>query len=259
MFKNGKYEEAVKYAEKAVAIEDSSSSYYYILGEAYGLLAQNSGLLGKLSNAKKCRDAWLKAVELDPENLDARYGLFDYYLQAPPIAGGGKEKAKKEAEQIIKIDPVGGHLSLAQLYESEKNYTEAEKEFIEAAEIDPQNTNVYLNLGYFYQRVKEYDKAREAFLKVLDIDDDNMAACYQLGRTAIFSGKYLEEAIGYFKKYLENKPSQNDPSWSYAHWRLGMVYEKLNNREKAIEEYKKAIELDPENKDAKKALERITR
>ncbi len=38
-----------------------------------------------------------------------------------------------------------------------------------------------------------------------------------------------------------------------------MVSEKLNNREKAIEEYKKAIELDPENKDAKKALERITK
>ncbi|MEJ2628441.1 MAG: hypothetical protein P8078_07790, partial [bacterium] len=119
-----KSEEALEYAEKAIELNDSCSQYYYWLGRAYGLKAQQAAIFGKLPNAKKCKNAWIKAVELDPENLDARIGLFNYYLQAPGIAGGGKEKAVKEAEKIMDLNPVQGHIALAQLYESEGNYPE---------------------------------------------------------------------------------------------------------------------------------------
>lgn len=252
-----KPDEAVEFAEKAVAINDSCSRYHYWLGQAYGLKAQKAALFGKFSNAKKCKNAWLKAVELDPENLQARMGLFNYYFHAPGIAGGGKDKAKKEAEEIIKINPERGYLVLAQVYESEEKYTEAEHAYIEATEVDPENIQPYFNLGYFYQKREKFDKAGETFQKIFKIEPDNLGVYYQLGRNVIFSGKDLEKGITYFKKYLEKEPSGNNPSWSYAHWRLGILYEKLDSKDQAITEYKKALELDPENKEAKEALGKI--
>ena len=252
-----KPDEAVEYAKKAIAFNDSCSRYYYWLGQAYGLKAQKAALFGKFSSAKKCKNAWLKAVELDPENLQARIGLFNYYFQAPGIAGGGKDKAKKEAEEIIKINPVRGHMAMAQIHEDEKDFSKAEQEYIKATEVNPEDTEPYYSLGYFYQNREKYDKARETFFKVLKIDSVDMDAYYQLGRTAVYSGENLEEGITYFKKYLEHKPKPNNPTWAYAHWRLGMVYEKLGNKEQAISEYEKAIELDPDIQEAKESLKKV--
>jgi len=65
------------------------------------------------------------------------------------------------------------------------------------------------------------------------------------------------EKTSWYKKYLEHKPKPNNPTWAYAHWRLGMVYEKLGNKEQAISEYEKAIELDPDNKEAKESLKKV--
>lgn len=166
-------DKAIEYAEKAVELNDSSSRYYYWLGRAYGMKADQAPIFEKLSNAKKCKNAWEKAVELDPENLTARVGLFQYYLQAPGLAGGGKEKAKNEAEEIIKINPVQGHLALAQVYENEDNYQKAENEYIQATQVNPGNTDPYFNLGLYYQRQETYDQAEETFKQILTIDPEN--------------------------------------------------------------------------------------
>lgn len=169
-------EKAVEYAEKAIELNDSCSQYYYWLGRAYGLKAQQAAIFGKIPNAKKCKNAWIKAVELDPENLDARIGLFNYYLQAPGIAGGGKEKARKEAEEIMNLDPVEGYVALAQIYESEGNYPEAEKEYIQATQVNPENKDPLFNLGYYYQRQEKCDQAEETFQNILNIDPNNKEA-----------------------------------------------------------------------------------
>lgn len=252
-----KPDEAVKYAIKAVEIDDSNSQYHYWLGQAYGLKAQKASIFSKFSYAKKCKKEWIKAVELDPENIEARMGLLNYYLQAPGIAGGSNKKAKQQAAEVIKIDPLRGHMAMAQIHEDEKDFSKAEQEYIKATEVNPEDTGPYYSLGYFYQNREKYDKARETFFKILKIDSVDMGAYYQLGRTAVYSGENLKEGITYFKKYLEHKPKLNNPTWAYAHWRLGMVYEKLGNKEQAISEYEKAIELDPDNKEAKESLKKV--
>ncbi|MFO7888831.1 MAG: tetratricopeptide repeat protein [bacterium] len=252
-----KPEEAVEYAKKAIELDDSCSQYYYWLGQAYGIKAQKASIFGKMPNAKKCKEAWLKAVELDPKNLDARFGLFNYYLQVPGIAGGGKDKAIKEAEEITNINPVSGHIALAQVYESEEKFREAEQEYIQATEVNPEDTGPYFNLGFFYQKQEKFDKAEDTFQKILNQKPDDTDALYQLGKTKLLSGKDLDKGITCFEKYLKKEPTENNANRSYAHWRLGMIYEKLENKEQAKAEYQKALELYPGNKEAKEVLEKI--
>src|SRR4051812_20274064 len=69
--------------EKAVAQNPKSAEAHYLLGSAYGSQAQKAGIFGQASLAGKTRDEFEKAVELDPNHLDARFGLLQFYAFAP--------------------------------------------------------------------------------------------------------------------------------------------------------------------------------
>ena len=47
-----------------------------------------------------------KAVKLDPNYIDARFGLMEFYLMAPRLMGGGADKAREQAVEIRKRDVV---------------------------------------------------------------------------------------------------------------------------------------------------------
>ena len=58
--------------------------------------------------ARKAKDAFEKAVALDGKNIDALDDLFEYYVNAPAIVGGGLDKAETVAKKIAMIDPDKG-------------------------------------------------------------------------------------------------------------------------------------------------------
>jgi len=74
--------------EKAVAQNPKSAEAHYLLGSAYGSQAQKASIFGQASLAGKTRDEFEKAVELDPNHLEARFALLQYYAFAPGIMGG---------------------------------------------------------------------------------------------------------------------------------------------------------------------------
>src|SRR5258708_7333585 len=86
-------EKAAEYFTKAIQLRPNSAAYHFHLGEAYGSQAQKASIFGQASLAGKTKDEFLKAVELDPNQLQARSALVDYYTMAPAIMGGSKEKA----------------------------------------------------------------------------------------------------------------------------------------------------------------------
>ena len=66
---------------------------------------------------RKGHEFFERAVELDPRNGEAFNDLFDYYLQAPGILGGGYDKAAEVAKRIGQLNPAEGHFAQAQLAE----------------------------------------------------------------------------------------------------------------------------------------------
>ena len=71
------------------------------------------GDLSKLSHllAERCR----KAAELEPGSAEAHFGLAQYYLNAPPIAGGSLEDAAQEAVVLGQLKSPLGEIVLAQI------------------------------------------------------------------------------------------------------------------------------------------------
>jgi tetratricopeptide (TPR) repeat protein len=253
----GEIDESVGLLEKAVALDDANSEYHFRLGVAYAQKIQKVSFMEKGQLAPKLKGEFEKAVETDPSNIEARMGLAQYYLNAPPMVGGGKDKAIKQIEAIKELDPLQGHLFMAQVHSSAKEYDEAEKEYKAALALDPDDLDVRYQLGMFYQTKEDYAAAFETFEGTLALDAAYTPSLYQIGRTATFSGENLERGVECLNMYLEHEPGPNQPTWANAHWRIGMLYEKMGQKDMARKAYEAALELNPDYKEAKEALEKL--
>ncbi len=54
-----------------------------------------------------------------------------------------------------------------------------------------------------------------------------------------------------------SEPAEDRPSLSWAHYQLGMVYERADKLDSARVHYESALALDPDHKEAKKALKNL--
>jgi tetratricopeptide (TPR) repeat protein len=252
------YDRAEQSLEQAVKIDAAQSKFHLWLGHVYGRKAQKAGLLNKIGLAKKCREAYEKAVETDPSGLEARNSLLDFYLQAPGIAGGGVDKAIEQADQIKKFNPLAGHQAMARIYTREKKYDLVEQELLGALALEPENRNLNYQLGIAYVEQKKYEKAFEHFESLFAKDPENLNACYQIGRAAVISGQKLDRGMECLQFYLTRNPKEEGlPSAASAHWRLGMIYELKGDVKSAVAEYEQALKIEPGHTQAKDSLKKI--
>ena len=244
---------SIEHLEKAVSLDPVNSPYHFMLGVAYAQKVQK----GAYELAPKILSEFEKAVELDGNNMDARMGLAQFYMNAPPFAGGSETKAKEQIEAIQKIDPVRGHLFMAQVHAAKKQYDEADASFEAAAGLDPKNPDIYYQRGMMHQSAKNYMAAFEAFEKAIAVDAKYLNGLYQIGRTAIFAETNLDRGAECLILYLKNKPASDQPSPAHAHWRLGSIYELMGKPDLAKKEYEAALKLNPDLKEAGEALEKL--
>lgn len=257
LLREGNYDKAIDWLAKAVELDKTNSDYHFWLGNAYGMKAQRAGMLKKASAAKNVKKSFERAVELNPESIDARIGLLQFYQMAPGIMGGSKDKAKEQAEAIKQRNPHQGHLAFGLIHAMNEDYTLAEQEYQAAIAVNPENTQPYYSLGYLYTRQKQFDKATELFENLLKTHPYEVSSYFHLGRIAVMSGKNLDKGGEYLKKYLQTEPSDERPSFAFTHLLLGHIYKQKENKELAKSEYEKALELDPDFEQAKKALKNL--
>jgi tetratricopeptide (TPR) repeat protein len=108
------YGGAVEAFEKAAEAKPKDSNIFVWLGRAWGRRAEANKAFA-LVWARRAKNAFEKAVGLDPKNVDALDDLFEFYLDAPGIVGGGVEKAEAVARQIAQIDRDKGQRLLARV------------------------------------------------------------------------------------------------------------------------------------------------
>jgi len=240
-FNEQEYDKAKKSFEKAREIDNTKSEYHLWLGHTYGRKANSGNMMSRLSAAKKCKTSYQKAVETDPSNILARTNLMGFLLGAPSIAGGSKEEAKEQAEEIRKLDKLEGHKAFSRVYASEEKYDLQEKEIMAAIELDKEDFNLQYDLADFFQNTERYEEALELLKEIKSKSPDRLnegrinAMGYNLVRA-----KKLDEAITVFIFNVESFPKSANVYDSLAE-----AYMTAGNNEKAIEFYKKAIEAIP--------------
>lgn len=229
----GELDRAIELAEAWAQREPQSSQAFVWLGRVYGRQALEASVFTKLSWAGKCREAWETAVKLDPANVEARFDLLGYYLQAPSMAGGGRDKAEAALPAIDAIHPSYGQLARGQMAAADKDLAAARSHFEAAVAADPASIRARTALASLHLREQRNADAREVWQQALQLKPDDIYAVYQLGRLAALTGEELEAGLQQLDQFLavEDKPS--DLSVEGAHWRRGQILAKLGRTDEA--------------------------
>jgi tetratricopeptide (TPR) repeat protein len=207
----GDYKKATAAFERAVQAEPANSIYHDWLGKAWGRRAETASFLTAPGYATKARKSFERAVELDPTNLAALSDLFEYYLQAPGMLGGGLEKAGALAARFAKLDPAEYHWALARLAEKRKDFSTAEKEFRRAAELEPSKPGRWIDLARFLARQGRHPESDEAFERAQKAAPGNPRVWFSRAAAWIESGRNLSAARRLLERYLEAELTPDDP------------------------------------------------
>ncbi len=254
----GDADRAVELLEKAVAKRPNVAEYHYWLGNAYGTAAEKASLFRQATLGKKAKEELERAVALDPNYVDARMGLLEFYLQAPGIIGGSVEKAQEQAAEIRKHDALLGHRAYARIYNYQKKPDLARNEWLAAVKEQPASARAHNSLAGFYLGVdKNYAAAWTEAETALKTDPSYMPALFRLGQIAANSGTNLPRGEESLKRYLAYQPKEGEPSLRDANYWLGMVYEKGGRKAEARASYAAALKLSPESKQIQEALKRV--
>jgi len=146
----GNLDTALKLADQAIALDPKNARYHAQAAAACGRLAQASGLLKQLQYGRRAKKELDTALELDPNNEGALYGLALFYYAAPSMLGGDKQKAQAAAELLTKLNPVRGYLTQAKLANERKDAAAEEDYYKKAIAADPAAYEPKVKLANFY-------------------------------------------------------------------------------------------------------------
>lgn len=205
------YKKATEALEKATAADPRNADYWEWLGKAYGKRAETSSFLTAPSYASRTRQYFERAVELDPQNLEALDDLFSYYLDAPGILGGGVAKAAALSERVRALDPAKYHSMQARLAEKRKQFAPAEQFWRRAAELAPNQVGRVVDLAKFFARQGRYSESETAFDRAAQMAPQQPDRKFEQARTYIRSGRNLGVARKLLQEYLQSPLTPDDP------------------------------------------------
>jgi tetratricopeptide (TPR) repeat protein len=251
-------EKAIELFTKVIAAQPKNAEAHYRRGMAYGDLAQRSNILKQASLATKTKADFERAAELDPNHLETRFMLINFYLLAPGFMGGGEDKAVAQAAEIKKRDALDGHRAYARVYSHQKKNDLARKEYVDAVRENPKSARAhYMLAGFLINNDKNWTGALPELDMALKLDPSFMPAYLRLGAYAALSQSNYARGEEALRKYLTHKPGDNEPPLSAAWYWLGRLQEVQGKKNEARQSYRNALKLAPNDKTIKEALKKL--
>jgi cytochrome c-type biogenesis protein CcmH/NrfG len=227
--------------------------------------------------AKNTIDYAKSAADENPNNIIFQYKIADVYMTASRDIGitGADEWAVKKYRKAIELEPTNPilHTSFGKIYalyysvtESDENINQAISEFEKALELKKDYIDAGLQLGIAYENAGNNQKAIDilssmgsvqriesviAVGKTVTSQSVDVDIAFQLGRIY-----YNTAEIGKAKDIFI-KIAKVNPNNSNARYSLGLVYEKEENYEDALFEFRAVLSLNPENEDVKNKIEKL--
>jgi tetratricopeptide (TPR) repeat protein len=214
-WQRGSLDAADSAAARAVALQPQQSLNAFQQAMVdFAHLRRASGIIEQWKWQRRTRDAYQQTLNLDPQNVSARYYLAYTYMNTPWIGGGDTQKALQLSEGGIAQGQNGFYVVRADAHRLR-------------GELDAANA--------------DYDTSMK--LKVFKLSGFLDAAQEEMGRRDWDRAKrYLDWAV------------HCRPDATKAHEALGDYYLAMNDRLRARHSYEDAVEKDPKNESAKTKL-----
>jgi tetratricopeptide (TPR) repeat protein len=256
-FSLSQWDRAISACEKAVKLDQNSAEFHLWLGRAYGEKADAAGFVSAVSLAKKSRAEMEKAVGLDPFSVEAHTDLAEFYLEAPSIVGGGKDKARVQAELLTKLSATHAHWVLGRLAEKDKDSTTAEKEYRAMIDTSQGSAWSWLSLAQLYKHNNQLDPMQQTVQHVLNAPVDRPESLVDAASMLYKTQRDFPLAAKLIRRYLRDKGNEQAPIFK-AHFLLGNILEKQGDRTGAAAEYRSTLALVKEFSPAQNALKRVS-
>jgi tetratricopeptide (TPR) repeat protein len=166
---------------------------------------------------------------------------------------------------LLDTTAVGASINLANCLIQLEEYEKAISVLQKAITRNPKYPPAYINLGLCYYQMKDFDAGRKEFetaIKVIDTAEAKyrlelananhmIALAIMLEKRTTIEGsqKKWEDAAVLLKKSIKYREDN-----AQTHLLLGQCSQNLNKKEDAVREYKRTLQLDPKNEQAKKGL-----
>ncbi len=193
--------------------------------------------------AKFAIEAHQKAVNLEPNNPRAWNELGKTFL-----AAAERERAMTAAEQKDIANQAQKNL--------DAHLQEAESKFLKAIELKSNYAAAHYQLGLTYERQGRLDDAIAKLESIASYNPSDIGVAFQLGQ--LYLRRNVPSDLPLAQKQFE-RAVELSPSFSNARWFLASVYERLDEKPKAIEQIEAVATLNPGNEIVKNRLERLLR
>lgn len=233
---------AAVYLKKSISLDSTNSNAWQALGILYY----------QEKDYTRMADVMSDAVRLFPDEY--RVNLF---LGLALNQEGKNLEAVAPLEKALSLKPTETDpLSiLGQVYEALHRYDDAYRLYETALKLNSKNSLILNNYAYsLSERGIDLEKALKMAKLAVELDPKNSAYLDTMGWVYFKLGNY-GKAETFVKKAL-SEMTNADGSSATLEQHLGDIYEKLGNNEKALEQWKKALRIDPENKNLKEKIEK---
>jgi tetratricopeptide (TPR) repeat protein len=254
--KTMQWDNAVREMEKAVQLKPGHALYHLWLGRAAGAKASHSTFTA-FSWARRVGKEFEKASKLAPEDVDVRFDLLEFYLQAPGLVGGGKEKAEAEAAAITKLDPRRGRTARSMVFQKNQQWDLAEKELMQATVDFPDYADSFKDLADFLLERKDFKRALQCARKAFTLETRSKRSQLIVAAAGTRLGTELDSAEKVLLGLAAGPLSDEDPAYEEIYFWLGQCYLAKGNKEKARAAFKSALAFNPEDERTKKSLSEL--
>lgn len=255
------YEERLQYFSKSLNYNYSRSQFYLGLADAFinraGELVQNGGNSEAASQfLVSAVNAARKATEISPKNVATWEYLSTMYANARSLTPEANSWAISSLEKAIQLEGNNPllYVSLGNAQLVEKRYSEAKTNFEKALSLKPNLLIGYLQLATLNEVQKNLPGAISIMERGLTYGVNNAEYLLYLGQYYLNSGTTKDYALAEaaFKKAIIL-----NPNYSNALYALGYLYEKTGLKKQAVELYQRILNLNPDNGDLIKKIERL--
>ena len=234
-----KWDKAVEQYKKLVDLNPRVAEYQYKYGGAMGMKALEVNKVTALFMIDDVEEAFLKAIALDKNHINARWALVEYYVQLPGIIGGSVSKSLQYANELESISKVDGYLAKGYIYEYDDEPELAEKYYKMAIKTGG-SLNCYEKLTAFYEKQQRPDYAIQN-IEASQKKHNRNALHYQIGKVAAEYNIQLEKGEACLQIYLGNYSAEDGVPKAWAHYRLAQIYRIQNKKDLALNHIEQAI------------------
>ena len=241
-YKEGEFDAAKDSFQKAISLNPLSAHYHYSLGQ---LLQDYYDLDGAWQEAIH---EFTRAIELDPSYVEARYDRGSLYDKRGEL----EKACHDFQQVVARMPNYAARYNLAVLYIKRQMWSEAQQVLEEILRIEPNDSDAYYHLADVHlKRSGDLSLAIDCLKSAVERDPDHLDARFALGllyaKNRYNHPEYRQEAIDQFVQLISrNEMLKTFDQMDQVYFILGSLYDDNPADAKlAISAYQTGLEYAP--------------